>query len=149
MRWIGYFEPMLSRVLQSVLALCPVLLLVMATGETPSLPPTDAKPVPAPTGSQTAPLQDLQGRQLWMVNAPETDCRRAESLGLTVTCEPERPGAAGPEIVAWCPEISQAAAEALVAALGLQGVVVRTWQQQPADKNADECGQFYEITLRY
>lgn len=84
-----------------------------------------------------------------MVNAPEEDCAAAEALGLRVTCEPERPGAAGPELIVWCPEISQASSEMLLAALSLEGFTVRTWESQPVETSADECGEFYEITLRY
>ena len=154
---IGYCVVMPSRSVLSLLVLCPVLLLVIATQE--ARPPSAEAPVQAPLEAPAAaeaapeapvdPLQSVRGRQIWMVNAPEADCLRAESMGMTVTCEPERPGAAGPEIVVWCPEISQSAAESVVAALALQGVVVRTWEEQPADQNPDECGQFYEITLRY
>lgn len=146
---------MTSRTVLSALALCPSVLLLVATQE--ALPPPLETPLVPPleeaAGSMDAPaadpLQGVSGRQIWMVNAPEADCRAAESLGLLVTCEPQRPGAAGPEIVVWCPEISQSSAAALVSALGLQGVVVRTWEGQPADKNPEECGHFYEITLRY
>jgi len=84
-----------------------------------------------------------------MVNAPEADCAAVEAIGLKVTCEPERPGAAGPELVVWCPEISQASSETLLTALSLEGFKVRTWENQPAEKDAEECGEFYEITLRY
>ncbi|MFT5685770.1 MAG: hypothetical protein ACI8RZ_006724 [Myxococcota bacterium] len=138
----------------SAITLVGAVLALIATSpveppEPPPSPVTPTEPEPPSEPEPTQPDATLSGRQVWMVNAPESDCAAAEKLGLKVTCEPERPGAAGPELVVWCPEISQATAETLLRDLSLEGFAVRTWESQPAEKNAEECGQFYEIVLRY
>ena len=140
------------RSILSILGFSGAVALLLATSPTEAPePPPDPEPAAPPAAPETteAPPISLSGRQVWMVNAPEEDCAAAEALGLKVTCDPERPGAAGPELVVWCPEISQASSEALLAALSLEGFAVRTWESQPVEKNPDECGEFYEITLRY
>jgi hypothetical protein len=148
---------MTQRSYASALALGLATLLLIATSpaeppeEPPATPPDapDATDAPDAPDAPEAPAPSLVGRQVWMVNAPEADCAAAEALGLRVTCEPQRPGAARGELVVWCPEISQAAAETLLTHLSLEGITVRTWESQPGEANPEECGQFYEIVLRY
>lgn len=94
-------------------------------------------------------LAGLRGRRVWMVNGSAADCARAEGLGMVVSCEPERPGAARGEVVSWCPEVSRASLEALREALGGAGWSIRSWEDQPEEADAAECGTFAEVTVRY
>jgi hypothetical protein len=114
-------------------------------GPTPTPEPV-AQPEPEPAAG---PLATLSGRKVWMVNASEEACARARSLGLEVECESSRPGAMREEIVCWCPDISPAALSALSEALSVPGFALRSWSDQPAEADPEECGTFAEITIRY
>ena len=119
--------------------------------------PTSAPSAPQEPAPKSAPHSDpapdaitsLSGRQIWLVNAPAETCTAAESLGLEVTCDTERPGAMREEIVCWCPDISQAALLALQEALMVPDFALRSWSAQPAEADPEECGSFAEITVRY
>lgn len=112
----------------------------------PTLPEPEPEPVPPAAPVDVAVLK---GRKVWMVNASAPACEAATGLGLEVSCESDRPGAAEKEIVAWCPEIPLAALAALRSRLRLNDFQLRSWETQPDEADAGECGEFYEITIRF
>ena len=153
---------------------CPANETVPPSTTPPSTTPPSATPppsgqstaasIPPELAADLAPLQ-LEGearRKIWLVNGNEADKARLEALGLIVELDMDRPGAARRELVVWCDEIPHRSAEALLRLLGLplqsedsaHGYVLRTHANTPytaeeqAAKN-EECGEFYEITLRY
>lgn len=100
--------------------------------------------------SVPAALQGVRGRKIWMVGAPPEDCRRVEQeLGLSVDCDTDWGGGGTQEIVIWCPEIPHTAAPAILSFLGKDSFNVRTHQTNPAATSTNECGELYEITVRY
>ena len=94
-------------------------------------------------------LQAARGRRVWMVGAPPEDCQRVEQeLGLIVDCDTDRESAED-EVVIWCTEIPHAVGPALLEFLGRTHADVRTHQTNPAAAGTGECGQLFEITVRY
>ena len=104
----------------------------------------------ASSGPDADVLAAIRGRKIWMVRAPESECARVErELGLVVDCDPNWNALASEEIVIWCTEIPHAAAPAILRALGKESFEVRTHQTNPAAAGTGECGESFEITVRY
>ncbi|MFT5682437.1 MAG: hypothetical protein ACI8RZ_003355 [Myxococcota bacterium] len=107
-------------------------------------------PATVTSGSYGATLTALRGRRIWMVNAPESECARVEQeLGLDVECDPTWESLAQHEIVIWCTQIPHEAAPAILEFLGKSDYEVRTHQTNPSAAGTSECGELYEITVRY
>jgi len=107
-----------------------------------------AQLTPVAVGNDT--LAALRGRKIWMINAPVSECARVEQeLGMVVECDPTWEALAHEEIVIWCTEISHEAAPAILRFLGKEHYSVRTHQTNPAAGGTGECGQVFEITVRY
>ena len=94
-------------------------------------------------------LQAVRGRKIWMVGAPPADCERVErELGLIVDCDTDW-ATTQDEVVIWCTEIPHAVGPAILAFLGRSHADVRTHQTNPGAAGTGECGEIFEITVRY
>ncbi len=104
----------------------------------------------ASSGDGISRLDQLRGRQIWMVNAPPQDCAKMEALGMIVDCEQGR-NTMGMEhqIVIWCTEFEHSIAGTILDHLGRSDFRQRTHQTEPAGTDDGECGMLYEITIRY
>ncbi len=95
-------------------------------------------------------LSDLKGRQIWMVNGPVSECKKMEDLGMIVDCEQGRDTLGmEDEIVIWCQEFDGGIAKKILDHLGHPNFEVRTHETQPWGTDNGECGELFEITIRY
>ncbi len=95
-------------------------------------------------------LNQLRGRQIWMVNAPAAECAKMEALGMIVDCDQggETYGMER-DIVIWCQEFDHGIAGKILSHLGRTGFDQRTHVTEPDNVDNEECGQLYEITMYY
>ncbi len=95
-------------------------------------------------------LGDLKGRQVWMVNGPKSDCAKLEKLGMIVECD-QGYDTLGMEheIVIWCEAFDHGIAQKMLDHLGHSEFSVRTHQTYPPGTDNSECGELYEVTIRY
>ena len=112
------------------------------------------RPIQAATPSAAAAtsvsMASLRGRKIWLVNPPNQEpCRKMEAAGLSVECDPDWDHTGAPEIVIWCTEIPHAAAQTVLDHLGLTGFDIRTHQTNVSAGGTAECGQVFEITVRW
>ena len=85
-----------------------------------------------------------------MVNAPKGDCQKMEKLGMIVDCEQGRDTMGMEhEIVIWCEEFDHGIAQKILDHLGHSDFEVRTHQTFPPGTDNGECGQLFEVTVRY
>ncbi len=95
-------------------------------------------------------MASLQGRKIWLVNPPNrAPCEKMEAAGMIVECDPDWDHAGDPEIVIWCTEIPHVAAQTVLDHLGLSGFDIRTHQTNPGAAGTGECGELFEITVRW
>jgi hypothetical protein len=95
-------------------------------------------------------MESLRGRKIWLVNPPSrVPCEKMEAAGLIVECDPDWDHAGNPEIVIWCTEIPHVAAQTVLDYLGLTGFDIRTHQTNPGAAGTSECGELFEITVRW
>ena len=95
-------------------------------------------------------LTQLSGRQIWMVNSPKGDCQKMEKLGMVVDCEQGRDTwGMEHEIVIWCEAFDGGIAQKILDHLGHGDFSIRTHANQPEFADNGECGELYEITIRY
>ncbi len=93
---------------------------------------------------------DLKGRQIWMVNAPQAECRKMEQLGMIVDCEQGRDTMGmEDEIVIWCEMFDAGMAQKILDHLGHPDFEIRTHETQPWGTDNGECGKLFEVTIRY
>ena len=108
------------------------------------------QPTLTPAASGSGVLAAMRGRKIWMINAPQSECDRVErELGLVVECDPAWEALAHEEIVIWCTDIPHEAAPAILGFLGKDHYRVRTHQTNPSAGGTGECGEIFEITVRY
>ncbi len=95
-------------------------------------------------------LSDLKGRQIWMLNGPQSECRKMEQLGMIVDCE-QGASTLGmeDEIVIWCQEFDAGIAKKILDHLGHPDFERRTHKTQPWGTDNSECGELFEVTIRY
>jgi hypothetical protein len=105
------------------------------------------------TQEAQAPISDLSGlsgRQVWMLNAPRGDCAKMEKLGMLVTCDQGRDTLGlEHEIVIWCEEFDHSIAKKILDHLGHSDFDIRTHHNYPPGTDNSECGQLFEVTIRY
>ncbi len=95
-------------------------------------------------------LSDLDGRQIWMVNGPKSDCKKMAALGMIVDCEQGRDTLGmTKEIVIWCEMFDHDIAQKILDHLGHSEFDVRTHKTYPPGTDNGECGELFEITVRY
>ncbi|MDG1484268.1 MAG: hypothetical protein P8R54_32045 [Myxococcota bacterium] len=95
-------------------------------------------------------MASLEGRQIWLVNPPDrTACDKLEAVGMIVDCDTEWEYTGDPEVVIWCTEIPHVAAQTVLDYLNLTGFSVRTHQTNPDAAGLNECGELFEITVRW
>ena len=68
---------------------------------------------------------------------------------MVVECDPDWDHTGDPEIVIWCTEIPHVAAQTVLDHLGLNGFDIRTHQTNPGAAGLGECGELFEITVRW
>ncbi len=94
-------------------------------------------------------LDQLEGRQIWMVNGPKGDCKKMEKLGMIVDCEQGRSlWGMEHEIVIWCQEFDGGMAKKILDHLGHSDFKIRSWVNEEHIDNS-ECGELFEVTIRY
>ncbi|MFT5680704.1 MAG: hypothetical protein ACI8RZ_001610 [Myxococcota bacterium] len=109
---------------------------------------TDAKRGTIPSAGFS--MASLDGRKIWLVNPPNrTPCAKAEAAGMIVDCDTEWDYEGDPEIVIWCTEIPHVAAQTVLDHLGLTGFNIRTHQTNSGAGGTGECGELFEITVRW
>jgi hypothetical protein len=112
----------------------------------------DAWDVPAAGGIEPHifELSQLSGRQIWMVNGPTAECRKMEKLGMIVDCEQGRDTLGmEDEIVIWCQEFDHSIAKKILDHLGHPDFDIRTHVTYPPGTDNGECGELFEVTIRY
>ena len=113
-----------------------------------------SRPIQGSASQNIAPsdfsMSSLRGRKIWLVNPPNRrPCQQMERAGLVVECDPTWDHAGEPEIVIWCTEIPHVAAQTVLDHLGLRGFNIRTHQTEPMMGGTGECGELFEITVRW
>ena len=124
---------------------------VLATGSSPELA-EELNELSEPTYEDETGLtiDSLRGRKVWIVNAPNRQpCDQLEAAGLIVECDTGWDHEGNDEIVIWCTEIPHSAAGVVLDYLGLRGFDVRTHQTNPSMAGLSECGELFEITIRW
>ena len=92
----------------------------------------------------------LKGRKVWIVNAPNREpCDKLEAAGMVVECDVDWDHTGDPEIVIWCTEIPHVAGQVVLDFLGLSGFNIRTHETDPYAGGLGECGELFEITVRW
>ncbi len=95
-------------------------------------------------------MASLQGRQIWLVNPPNrVACDKLEAAGMIVECDTEWEHTGDSEIVIWCTELPHVAAQTVLDYLNLTDFEIRTHQTNPSAAGLNECGELFEITVRW
>ena len=83
---------------------------VLAAGSSPELAEelaeiSEPAPSTAPINAGDFSLDDLRGRQIWVIDADRSYCTKLEQLGLVVECDPEWGSGNTEQIVIRCTQI--------------------------------------------